>query len=59
VTLEQAGKRLARARESLRAAMNAAETEALAALSEGATEAEVARACGVDRMTVRKWAGKR
>lgn len=30
----------------------------LRALEAGRTEAEVARAAGVDRMTVRKWAGK-
>lgn len=30
----------------------------LRALGEGRAEAEVARTAGVDRMTVRKWAGK-
>lgn len=32
---------------------------ALAALAEGESESAVAKALGVDRMTVRKWAGKR
>jgi hypothetical protein len=31
----------------------------LRALEKGRAEAEVARTAGVDRMTVRKWAGKR
>lgn len=57
--IEQAAADLARARESLRVAMAAAQSSAVGALSRGEPEAAVARALGVDRMTVRKWAGKR
>lgn len=57
--LERVGIRLLRARKTLAQALTDAQSEALAALSEGVPEAAVARALGVDRMTVRKWAGKR
>jgi hypothetical protein len=40
-------------------ASNAAlKTGVLAALADGRSESEVARTAGIDRMTVRKWAGK-
>lgn len=32
---------------------------ALSAISDGIPESQVAAECGVDRMTVRKWLGKR
>ena len=57
--LERAGAKLRRARGAVAAAIEEAERVALAALAEGETEVAVARALGLDRMTVRKWAGKR
>jgi DNA-binding CsgD family transcriptional regulator len=57
--LTHAGKRLARARAKLDAEMESAREIALDSLGSGATEVEVAKELGVDRMTVRKWAGKR
>lgn len=57
--LERAGAKLRRARASLSTALEKAEAVGLAALADGKPEAAVARALGVDRMTVRKWAGKR
>lgn len=57
--LTHAGNRLARARGNVDALMDNAREIALDAISSGATEAEVARILGVDRMTVRKWLGKR
>jgi len=57
--LDRAGDRLRRAREALAKAMGEAEAEALRALAAGTPESAVARTLGVDRMTVRKWAGKR
>lgn len=57
--LERAGKRLTRARKAERDAYAAAETAALEAITDGVPEAVIANTLGVDRMTVRKWAGKR
>lgn len=57
--LTHVAKRLAAARTKLDAEMDKAREVALDALGSGATEAEVARIVGVDRMTVRKWLGKR
>jgi len=57
--LQRAGDRLRRARAALAKAIEEAEAEGQRALAEGEPEAAVARALGVDRMTVRKWAGKR
>lgn len=57
--LGAAGRRLGRARTALQLAVDGARQAAIAALSEGVSEAEVSRTLGVDRMTVRKWAGKR
>lgn len=57
--LERAGAKLARARNALMKATEDARRAALLALGEGVPEAMVARLLGVDRMTVRKWAGKR
>jgi transposase len=57
--LKRAGRKLRSARKAAQDALVAAQSAALAALAEGATEVEVAKSLGVDRMTVRKWAGKR
>jgi len=57
--LQRAGDRLRRARASLAKATEEAREAGLQALAEGERETVVARALGVDRMTVRKWAGKR
>lgn len=57
--LERAGARLRRARASLATATEEAREIGMRALAEGQAEAAVARTLGVDRMTVRKWAGKR
>ncbi len=57
--LALAGHHLSQARAKLDAEMDKARKTALEALSSGGTEGEVARLLGVDRMTVRKWLGKR
>lgn len=53
------GNRLSKARTKVDELMENAREIALDVLASGGTEAEVARLLGVDRMTVRKWAGKR
>jgi DNA-binding CsgD family transcriptional regulator len=57
--LTHAGNRLGKARLKLAELMAEAQRIALDAIGSGATESEVARLLGVDRMTVRKWQGKR
>lgn len=57
--LDTAGEKLSAAREALKAAMDAARIAALNSLEHGTPESVVAQELGVDRMTVRKWAGKR
>lgn len=57
--MERAGDRLRRARAAVEKATEEARLMALEALAAGAAESAVARTLGVDRMTVRKWAGKR
>ena len=57
--LERVGRKLRSARTAAAAALEAARVAALAALADGDTEVDVAAALGVDRMTVRKWRGKR
>lgn len=57
--LERAGRKLRSARKAQKDAMEAAQAAALDALARGYTEVEVANTLGVDRMTVRKWSGKR
>jgi hypothetical protein len=59
VDLIRAGEELKAARKAANAAYADAQRAALAALHAGATEVAVADVLGVDRMTVRKWAGKR
>jgi DNA-binding CsgD family transcriptional regulator len=56
--LERAGRKLRSARKALKDAMTDAEDAARASWESGATEVEIARTLGVDRMTVRKWRGK-
>jgi transcriptional regulator with XRE-family HTH domain len=57
--LDRAGRALARVRRHLGFTMEDAKTAALKAVDEGVPQAEIARRLGVDRMTVRKWLGKR
>lgn len=57
--LQRAGKKLQAARAAEQRAFESAKQAAIAAFECGAPEAEIARALGVDRMTVRKWLGKR
>lgn len=56
--LIKAANELQTARFKLDAAMIRARKAATVALSEGVSEAEIARALGVNRMTVRRWLGK-
>lgn len=53
------GKKLARARAAEREASRVAELMAKSAHSDGVPETHIAAELGVDRMTVRKWLGKR
>ena len=53
------GKKLARARAQAAEAFRVAEVLGRSAISEGVPEMQIAAELGVDRMTVRKWAGKR
>lgn len=53
------GKKLARARAHAVEALRVAEVLGRSAIAEGVPEAQIAEELGVDRMTVRKWAGKR
>lgn len=58
--LTKAGKRLSVARAKVDAEMENAREIALDVMNpEDKNQLEVARLLGVDRMTVRKWAGKR
>ncbi len=57
--LAEAGSALMAARTAEAEALAAAKRVALKALADGVTEVDVSRSLGVDRMTVRKWAGKR
>lgn len=57
--LSRSGASLARARARVKAKLEEAESLAVQADGEGVPEAEIARLLGVDRMTVRKWLGKR
>lgn len=56
--LKKAARDLRAARARLQYAMETAQLAALDALADGATEVEVAKALDVNRMTVRRWAGK-
>lgn len=57
--LGKVGRTLSDARNALAEAMNLAEAAGLRAIEAGMSESEVARMLTVDRMTVRKWQGKR
>lgn len=53
------GKKVARARTTVAEALRIAQLMARSAHSEGIPETQIAADLGVDRMTVRKWLGKR
>lgn len=53
------GKKLAKARAAVTEALQSAELMARSAYAEGEPETQIAADLGVDRMTVRKWLGKR
>lgn len=53
------GKKLARARAASTEALQVAAEMAKDAAGEGIPETQIATELGVDRMTVRKWVGKR
>lgn len=53
------GRKLARARAAAAKASRIAQIMAQSAHSEGVSETRIAEELGVDRMTVRKWLGKR
>ena len=54
-----AARELQRARAAQARAMDKVRWAVVQAVMDGMTEAEAARIAGVDRMTVRKWLGKR
>lgn len=58
-TLADLGARRTAMREELKDLTARIEAKAKAELARGRSESEVAREAQVDRMTVRKWAGKR
>lgn len=57
--LRKAGKKIQSARKAESAAMDAAMTAAINAAAANIPETTIASELGVDRMTVRKWLGKR
>lgn len=57
--VQATARQVALARKVLEFVMEQAKEVALEELAKGATEAGVARDLGIDRMTIRKWAGKR
>lgn len=59
MTLAELGKRRVKLREQLRVVTEQLQEAALVALADGRSESEVAREAQVDRMTMRKWQGKR
>lgn len=52
-------KRYNRHREAVEEDLRVLKLMAISAINDGVPEAQVAVECGVDRMTVRKWLGKR
>lgn len=58
-TVRELGERRAALRAELEGLWERLRVAALAEVAAGRSESEVARAAGVDRMTVRKWQGKR
>ncbi len=59
LTLEQLGYRHAQMRDELQDLYERLRDRALQDIAAGRSQSEVAREAGVDRMTVRKWLGKR
>ncbi len=59
VDLAELGRVRSEARRALDEKTTILRAAVLRALEDGRAEAEVAREAGVDRMTVREWAGKR
>jgi transposase len=57
--LEQHGRKLAKTRTTERKDLEAAEALTVEATAAGVPERRIAKLLGVDRMTVRKWVGKR
>ncbi len=57
--LDRAGEKLRGAREAQRVALESARAAATDSITHGTPESVIAQELGVDRMTVRKWAGKR
>ena len=57
--LQRAGRKLAAADKARDGAWEAARIAALEAIANGVPEAVAARELGINRMTVRKWLGKR
>jgi hypothetical protein len=57
--LDTAGEKLRATREAQKAALELARIAALDSIALGTPESVVAQELGVDRMTVRKWVGKR
>jgi hypothetical protein len=53
------GRKLARARAQAAEALRIAEVIGRSAIADGVPETQIATELGIDRMTVRKWAGKR
>jgi DNA-binding GntR family transcriptional regulator len=53
------GRKLAKARAAAAEALRVAQVMARSAHGEGVAETQIAADLGVDRMTVRKWLGKR
>ncbi|WP_020109740.1 helix-turn-helix domain-containing protein [Nocardia sp. 348MFTsu5.1] len=53
------GEKLAKARATVKESLRIAQIMAQSAHSEGVPETQIATELGVDRMTVRKWVGKR
>jgi transposase len=58
-TLSELGERRAKLRAELAMLWDELRVTAVAEVAAGRNESEVARDAGVDRMTVRKWQGKR
>lgn len=56
--LAKAARTLQKARAALDTAMESAAAATRQAIDDGLTEVDIAKALGVNRMTVRKWLGK-
>ena len=57
-TLQALGRRLAKARQGQRDAMDVIQLQLPEAIAAGVTEVDAARLTGLDRMTIRKMLGK-